>query len=54
MPEIILSIVVLPLPEGPTMKSISPKCATSATPLTAVIFVAPSPNHLVRSVATIA
>jgi hypothetical protein len=54
MPEIMLSSVVLPLPEGPTMNSISPKWATSATSFTAVTLVSPSPNHFVTPVATIA
>jgi hypothetical protein len=54
MPEIMLSNVVLPLPDGPTMNKISPKLATKLTLLTAVILVSPSPNHLVRPVAMIA
>jgi hypothetical protein len=54
MLEIMLRVVVFPLPEGPTMNSISPKWATSSISFTATFFVSPSPNHLVRPVATIA
>src|ERR1017187_9026098 len=54
MPDIMLSVVVLPLPEGPTINNISPKWATRATPFTAVTLVSPVPNHFVRSVVTMA
>jgi hypothetical protein len=54
MPEIMLSSVVLPLPDGPTMNSISPKWATKSTPLTAVIRASPSPKLFVRPAAAIA
>ncbi len=49
-----LSIVVLPLPDGPTTNSISPKYASKLTPRTAIVRAAPSPNHFVSSVARIA
>jgi hypothetical protein len=54
MPEIMLSSVVLPLPDGPTMNTISPNCATSATSSTAFIRAFPSPNHLLSPLETIA
>ena len=37
IPEIMLSKVVFPLPDAPTINNISPKCATKSTLLTAVI-----------------
>jgi len=41
--------MVLPLPDGPSMKSISPKWATSSTPLTAAFRASPSPKLLAGS-----
>jgi hypothetical protein len=54
MPDIMLSVVVFPLPEGPTRNNISPKWATKAIPFTAVTLVSPVPNHFVRSFVTMA
>src|SRR5262245_44932278 len=54
MPESTLSKVVLPLPDGPTMYSISPKCASRLTPRSAVVLASPSPNHLTTRVAVTA
>src|SRR5215813_8202807 len=51
MPESTLSKVVLPLPDGPTMYSISPKNASRLTPRSAQVLAAPSPNHLTTRVA---
>src|SRR5262245_43037745 len=54
MPEIMLRSVVLPLPEGPTMYSISSKWASKLTFFTAHVAVAPSPKRLHRASALIA
>src|ERR1022692_3537808 len=54
IPEIMLSNVVLPLPDGPTMNSISPNFAENTTPFTAVTLASPSPKDFVRPFATIA
>ena len=54
MPEIMLSSVVLPLPDGPTTYRISPKLASKFTSLTACVRASPSPNHLLRPTASIA
>src|SRR5262245_15941696 len=51
MPDSTLSKVVLPLPDGPTMYSISPKYASRLTPRSADVLAPPSPNHLTTRVA---
>jgi hypothetical protein len=52
-PEIMLIIVVLPLPDGQTMNSNSPQRAENPAPYAAVVLVYPSPNHFIKLVATI-
>src|SRR5262245_57496616 len=54
MPDSTLSNVVFPLPDGPTMYSISPKYASRLTPRSAVVLASPSPNHLTTRVAVTA
>ena len=54
MPETMLRKVVLPLPEGPTMNTISPNRASKSTELTATTRASSSPNHLLRPRATMA
>ena len=54
MPEMMLRSVVLPLPEGPTTYTISPKYASKLASRTAYVLASPSPNHLPSPVAWMA
>ena len=45
IPEMMLSSVVFPLPDGPTMNSISPKLASKLASLTATVLASPSPKR---------
>ena len=54
IPERTLSSVVLPLPDGPTMYTISPNQVSRLTSFTAVVLASPSPNHFISPVALMA